>query len=93
MFHASPADERLSRVAVNTYVSGVSKANVERNAAAVTGYHARWRAYDKICEGLKQHRDHPLLLMHYICDEPENVGVSVAELRRLNALVKALDPM
>lgn len=59
---------------------------------AVPSYSSKWRAYDKIAVMLKDQNEHSAVLSHYICDEPENVGLSPLELERLNALVKVCDP-
>ena len=92
MFHSSSSDKRLFDVKeINAYLGGANDTFAERGIVAIPSYDSAWRAYDLIAEGLNRNR-HPRTLMHYICDEPENTLVSVDELKRLNALVKAADP-
>ncbi len=93
-YHVGPADPRLAGVPVNAAMSGSPDwADFARHDLdCILSYHSQWRAYDVIADLLKDNADHPRLALHYICDEPENVHVSVAELTRLNALVQTLSP-
>ena len=93
-FHCGVREARLRDVAVNTFMDAAPDWNAfaARDSACVLSYHSQWRAYDAIARQLKESGLHPRLALHYICDEPENVLVSVPELQRLNALIQALSP-
>jgi len=91
IFHCNPNDAELATTKLNTF-SSISDEQFKRGIAAAPSYHEMWYAYDKISEIFKVNSGSKKTFLHYICDEPENVKVSPANLRRLNTLFKTLDP-
>ncbi len=95
-FHTGITDRRLDDAAVNTFFCSAQQLDdkifEERKISGILTYHAEWRAYDIIISRLKKLQGNRNALMHYICDEPENVGVNARDLQILNAVVRAADP-
>ncbi len=92
IFHFNPRNPVVARTAVNTSWHNPEASDPRTDYAMVVSYHGLWRDYDSVARMLfaLRDKDHPFI--HYICDEPSNVGVTARELRRLNTLVKRLDP-
>ena len=86
-FHTGP-NPLLTNSGITDYIGSSAPPGLNY----IRDYHMQWRAYDKLINEYKDHPGDPQLVLHYICDEPENVGVSREELVRLNGLVKTLDP-
>ncbi len=95
-FHTGITDRRLDGTGVNTFFCSPKQLNdkffEENKSSGILTYHAEWRAYDTIITRLKKLQGNSNVLMHYICDEPENVGVNARDLQILNAVVRAADP-
>jgi hypothetical protein len=88
-------DSRLRDLPLNCFISGDLKRDESdsRVYGNITSLHAKWFAYDRIVDEMSNYANESNIMMHYICDEPENVGVNAADLSILNALVKGLDPL
>ena len=94
-FHVGPKDSRLAHLPLNCFIGGELKREDSdpRVYGNITSLHAKWFAYDRIVDEMSNHANETNIMMHYICDEPENVGVNAVDLSILNALVKGLDPL
>ncbi|MFZ4717526.1 MAG: hypothetical protein ACOYMT_08265, partial [Chthoniobacterales bacterium] len=94
-FHIGPMDSRVRDLPLNCFMGGELKREKSdpRVYGNITSLHAKWFAYDRIVGEMSNDANESNIMMHYICDEPENVGVNAADLSILNALVKGLDPM
>lgn len=94
-FHVGPMDTRVRDLPLNCFMGGELKRKESdpRVYGNITSLHAKWFAYDRIVDEMGNDANEPNIMMHYICDEPENVGVNAADLLILNALVKGLDPL
>ena len=90
-FHSNIKDKRLEKSAVNTFITGPRTSILpfrERGKTVIRSYPSAWRSYDLIVKWSLKNSG-PETLFHYICDEPENVEVSVHELKLLNSVVKS----
>lgn len=94
-FHVGPMDSRVRDLPLNCFMGGELKRaeSDPRVYGNITTLHAKWFAYDRIVGEMSNDANESNIMMHYICDEPENVGVNAADLSILNALVKGLDPL
>ncbi|MBO7147650.1 MAG: acetylxylan esterase [Lentisphaeria bacterium] len=91
-YGAAPYDKRLSDMPLNVFI-GTHEFNVRTEKyALVPNFHDVWYAYDMLANWVSEMAADNQIIMHYICDEPGNVGVSIKALERMNAVVKRLDP-
>ena len=91
-YHIGQNDPRVP-VTINSFIGGTGERKPgDRKFATITSFHAMWFAYDALVRKVTPMTGDPNIIMHYICDEPENVGVSGKDLQRMHALVKAVDP-
>ncbi|MFZ4819239.1 MAG: hypothetical protein ACOYLU_11370 [Limisphaerales bacterium] len=94
-FHVGPEDPRPRHLPLNCFMTSERKRSESdpRVYGSITTLHAKWFAYDSVVDEMRTNVNDSNVMMHYICDEPENVGVTAADLAILNALVKAVDPL
>jgi len=94
-FHVGPEDLRLRHLPLNCFMTSELKRSESdsRVYGTITSLHAKWFAYDYVVDEMRDYAKESNIMMHYICDEPENVGVNAADLAILNALAKGLDPL
>lgn len=94
-FHVGPEDPRLRHLPLNCFMTSERKRSESdpRAYGRITSLHAKWFAYDYVVDEMRTNVNDSNVMMHYICDEPENVGVNAADLAILNTLVKAVDPL
>lgn len=94
-FHVGPMDPRVRDLPLNCFIGGklAREESDPRVYGNITSLHSKWFAYDRIVDEMSNHANESNIMMHYICDEPENVGVNAADLSILNALVKGVDPL
>jgi len=92
LFHFAANNPVVASSPVNTAWQAPEPSDPRRDYAVIISYHALWKSYDAVAAKLKRIQGAEYPFIHYLCDEPSNVGVSVRELRRLNTLVKRLDP-
>ena len=92
-YHANQNDPRVP-AKINSFIGGttIRKPDDPRKFSSITTFHAMWFAYDALVRKMMPIAGNLNIIMNYICDEPENVGVSVKDLQRMNSLIKALDP-